>query len=149
MRTDDTALRDEPVPREILQRVLENARFAPSGGNRQGWRVVAVEDADRRALRDLYLPHWRAYMEHTGRAAMLADPGAHDPRAACGWCSAPTSSPSGSTRCPLHLVVGVRLGDLAIVDAGLPARASSAAPPSTRSCRTCCWGCAPRASAPR
>ena len=27
---------DDPVPDEILQRVLENARFAPSGGNRQG-----------------------------------------------------------------------------------------------------------------
>ena len=35
---------DEPVPREVLERVLDNARFAPSGGNRQGWRVVVVTD---------------------------------------------------------------------------------------------------------
>ena len=59
----------ESVPSEALRRVLDNARFAPSGGNRQGWRVVVVRDAERRrALRDLYLPAWRAYMEHTGGA---------------------------------------------------------------------------------
>jgi nitroreductase len=50
-----------PVPAQLLRRVLENARFAPSGGNRQAWRVVAVRDADtRRKLGELYLPHWRA-----------------------------------------------------------------------------------------
>ena len=27
-------------PREVLERVLDNVRFAPSGGNRQGWRVI-------------------------------------------------------------------------------------------------------------
>ena len=31
---------DDPVPDTVIQRILENARFAPSGGNRQGWRVV-------------------------------------------------------------------------------------------------------------
>ena len=65
----------DPVPRETLLRVLDNARFAPSGGNRQGWRVVVVEDAERRAaLRDLYLPHWRSYFERTGGARMLSEP---------------------------------------------------------------------------
>ncbi len=37
---------DQPVPREVLERVLDNARFAPSGGNRQGWRVIVVTDRD-------------------------------------------------------------------------------------------------------
>jgi nitroreductase len=50
---------DEPVGDDVLQRVLDTARFAPSGGNRQGWRVVVVKDPDvRRQLRDLYLPGW-------------------------------------------------------------------------------------------
>ena len=41
----------------MLWRVLDTARFSPSGGNVQGWRVVVVEDAEkRRRLRDLYLP---------------------------------------------------------------------------------------------
>src|SRR5438093_575094 len=68
--------RSEPIPREVLRQVLDAARFAPSGGNRQGWRVIAVEDEDtRRSLRDLYLPHWREYMQRTGAAALLAQAG--------------------------------------------------------------------------
>jgi nitroreductase len=53
----------EPVADDVLRRVLDTARFAPSGGNRQGWRVVVVADpATRRALRDLYLPGWYDYL---------------------------------------------------------------------------------------
>src|SRR6478752_2328192 len=71
----------DPVPRELLVRALDAARFAPSGGNRQGWRVVVVTDrSTREALRDLYLPPWRAYLELTGGAQMLAEPEAFDPR---------------------------------------------------------------------
>lgn len=109
----------EPVPGETLRRVLENARFAPSGGNRQAWRVIAVTDADaRRALRDLYQPHWRAYMELTGGAAMLADPGAADPRRLAMVRRADEFA-ERMHEVPLHLVMCARLGDLAIVDAGL------------------------------
>ena len=35
---------DDPVPDEVLSRILGAARFAPSGGNRQGWRVIVVRD---------------------------------------------------------------------------------------------------------
>ena len=35
---------DEEVPEEVLATILEQARFAPSGGNRQGWHVIAVRD---------------------------------------------------------------------------------------------------------
>ena len=53
----------EPVADEVLWRVLDTARFAPSGGNVQGWRVVVVKDPERRrALRDLYLPGWYDYL---------------------------------------------------------------------------------------
>ena len=69
----------DPVPLHVVQRVLDNARFAPSGGNRQAWRVIAATQPDtRRALRDLYLPSWRAYMQATGGAAALADPAGLD-----------------------------------------------------------------------
>ena len=34
----------DPVPDEILFTILDRARFAPSGGNRQGWRVIVVRD---------------------------------------------------------------------------------------------------------
>ncbi|MGA8369535.1 MAG: nitroreductase family protein, partial [Acidimicrobiales bacterium] len=46
----------EPVADDVVERILENARFAPSGGNRQGWRVVVVKDGGvRAAIRDCYL----------------------------------------------------------------------------------------------
>jgi len=54
---------DEPVDDATVYRLLETARFAPNGGNRQAWRVVLVKDpAIRRALRDLYLPGWYEYL---------------------------------------------------------------------------------------
>src|SRR5215467_9797978 len=57
---------DDPVPDDVLWRVLDTARFAPSGGNVQGWRVVVVRDADRRReLRDLYLTGWYEYLAMT------------------------------------------------------------------------------------
>ena len=60
------AVRDflpDEVPDDTLARILDTARFAPSGGNRQGWRVVVVKDPEkRRRLRDLYLPGWYQYL---------------------------------------------------------------------------------------
>ena len=54
---------DEAVPDDVLYRVLDTARFAPSGGNRQGWRVVVVRDPEvRRQVRDLYVPGWYEYL---------------------------------------------------------------------------------------
>jgi nitroreductase len=33
---------DDPLPDDVLERILDNARFAPSGGNRQGAHVVVI-----------------------------------------------------------------------------------------------------------
>ncbi|MCY3567482.1 MAG: nitroreductase family protein [Chloroflexi bacterium] len=40
---------DDPVPDSAIERMLEHARFAPSGGNRQGWHVIVVRDPETRA----------------------------------------------------------------------------------------------------
>jgi len=40
---------DDPLPPETLVKILNHARYAPSGGNRQGWRVIVVRD---RAIRE-------------------------------------------------------------------------------------------------
>lgn len=54
---------DEPVSDEQLFRILDTARFAPSGGNRQGWRVIVVKDPDKRAkLRELIVPTFKRYI---------------------------------------------------------------------------------------
>ncbi len=34
---------NKPVPRPILERILDAGRYAPSGGNRQPWHVVVVQ----------------------------------------------------------------------------------------------------------
>ena len=65
MRTAFAAreFRDEPMPDAVLQRILDNARFAPSGGNRQGWLVIDVRDpAKRDALAPLIEPALRRYL---------------------------------------------------------------------------------------
>jgi nitroreductase len=45
---------DEAVADTLLVKILDHARFAPSGGNRQGWKVIVVRDpATKKALADL------------------------------------------------------------------------------------------------
>ena len=39
---------DDPLPDAIHHRVLDNARFAPNGRNRQGTHVTVVRDATER-----------------------------------------------------------------------------------------------------
>ena len=34
----------DPLPDATLAEILDRARFAPSGGNRQGWKVIVVRD---------------------------------------------------------------------------------------------------------
>ncbi len=55
-------LRPDPIPEAVLHRVLEAATWAPSGGNRQPWRMILVRERSRmRQLGDLYGELWRAY----------------------------------------------------------------------------------------
>lgn len=54
---------DRPIPAEVLHRVLDDARFAPSGGNQQGWHVTLVRDPGlRRRLADLSAQTWSRYL---------------------------------------------------------------------------------------
>lgn len=56
---------DQPVSDEIVRAILDVARFAPSGGNRQPWRVIVVREPQlRRRVRDLYLDAWHDYVSH-------------------------------------------------------------------------------------
>jgi nitroreductase len=53
----------DPLPDEILYTILDNARFAPSGGNRQGARIVIIRDrGTRQALVDLTIPGAKKYV---------------------------------------------------------------------------------------
>jgi nitroreductase len=62
------AFTDEAIDDETLHRMLDHARFAPGGGNRQAWRVIVVKDpATRLKVRELYQLGWREYTEHVRR----------------------------------------------------------------------------------
>ena len=53
----------EPVPDEVLHRIVDNARYAPSGGNRQGWRIINVTEPElKEQLADLSLPTASRYL---------------------------------------------------------------------------------------
>jgi nitroreductase len=42
------AYQDKPVPEEVLNRILEAARLAPSAANRQQWKFIVVQDPELR-----------------------------------------------------------------------------------------------------
>jgi nitroreductase len=109
------------VDREVLERVLDNARFAPSGGNRQGWRVVVVTDPDtRRRLRELYEGPWDAYMVETGgRAALDAGDASGLPPGRLRMLQGADEFAHTFDRVPVHLVICVEIAALAIVDSSL------------------------------
>mgnify|MGYP001216140028 CR=1 FL=1 len=57
------AFADEPVADATLHAILDTARFAPSGGNRQPWRVAIVRDLDtRREMASLMRTVWEEYV---------------------------------------------------------------------------------------
>ncbi len=53
---------DDPLPDELLYEWIENARFAPSGGNRQAGRIIVVRDKDVQGkLADITIPPAKQY----------------------------------------------------------------------------------------
>jgi nitroreductase len=112
---------DELVPRELLERVFENARFAPSGGNRQGWRVIVVIDPElRRRMRELYEQPWEDYMVKTGgRAALDAGEASGLPAGRLRMLRGADEFAHRFDEVPVHLVVCAQLESLAITDAEL------------------------------
>jgi nitroreductase len=54
---------EEPVSDTTVAAILDDARFAPSGGNRQPWRVAVVKDPSiRRHIADLMTAVWNEYL---------------------------------------------------------------------------------------
>ena len=39
---------DEPIPDELLDKILEAARWAPSGENEQPWKLIVIKDPETR-----------------------------------------------------------------------------------------------------
>ncbi len=118
---------DDPVSDDVVYSILESARFAPSGGNRQGWRVIVLRDHETRVrVRELYQLAWREYMAHT-RAGLVP----FAPLDNGNWTEAaidlevarntPAPMPFADhlEQVPVLLLVVVDLTQLAVLDNGL------------------------------
>ena len=98
----------DPVPDDVLRRVIDAARYAPTGGNRQGVRFLVVRDAaKRRALRDLYLPLWEQYASRA-----VAKPGAPLPK----LLQDADHMARHLDEVPVHVVVCAQTADLMATD---------------------------------
>jgi nitroreductase len=110
---------DEPVDDATVADILDTARFAPSGGNRQGWRVAVVSDMDlRQQLAALMQPVWNQYISLAGtlRAPFNPiddiDPALDAPYVASELCDAMTTI-------PVVLAIAVDLSKLSMLDRNL------------------------------
>ncbi len=55
-------LKSDPIPEDVLDRVLQAAAWAPTGGNAQPWRIVLVRDPAKKArLGELYAEQWAVF----------------------------------------------------------------------------------------
>ncbi len=112
----------QPVDDRVVAEVLDDARFAPSGGNRQGWRVAVVRDpAVRRTLADACRPVWGEYVAQLELGetpfSVVAPTAADLDRARRRTDDVPAFEHIESV--PVVLVVAVDLRQLAVSDADL------------------------------
>lgn len=114
---------DDPVPDEDLFEILDLARFAPSGGNRQGWRVVVVRDPEtKRRLVGHCLAALRLYVAQRDAGENpfnTIDPSSIDPASIDHDDDSKVAWFKVLEAAPVLLVVGVDLRVVASVDAGL------------------------------
>ena len=118
---------DESVPDEVVAQILEVARFAPNGGNRQTWHVILLKDAEiRRRIRELYVLCWREYKAHVNAGLVAFAPVDHGQ-----WTGpaldldearatpAPMAFADHLDDVPVLLLIVVELAGLAVMDNGL------------------------------
>jgi nitroreductase len=114
---------EDPLPDEDLVAILDAARFAPSGGNRQGWRVIVVrEQATKDRLVELSLPALRLYVAQSAAGETpwntiipsTVDPATvdHSDNSRVEWYRSIASA-------PVMLVIGVDLSLVASADSQL------------------------------
>ncbi len=109
---------DQPVDDDVVAAILDDARFAPSGGNRQPWRVAIVKDpAIRRQLADLMTTVWHEYRGESAQST-------HAPFAFGRSTNAtPVAEPNelldNIERVPVVIVLAADLNEIALMDGQL------------------------------
>lgn len=113
---------EEPVDDATLHAILDTARFAPSGGNRQGWRLIVLQDRElRRRIRDHYVLGWREYTAYARQGLVPFAPGTppvdlEEARRT----PAPLPFADHLDEVPVLLVLLAELAALAVTDRDLP-----------------------------
>ncbi|OBH02494.1 nitroreductase family protein [Mycobacterium sp. E1747] len=113
---------DDPVPDEVLARVFDNARFAPSGGNRQGAHITVVRDPEaRRQLAELGKGAARRYFaqQQAGENPWNSIHPSSVPRDVIDRTDVPDTFVAPIANAPVVLVVSVDLTVVASVDQNL------------------------------
>lgn len=109
----------DALPDAVLYRLLDDARFAASGGNRQGWRVVVVrETATRAAIAELMGPAIRRYVAQVqaGEHPWNTIHPTRVPRETIEATPIPARSTGPILTAPVVLVICVDLGLVASTD---------------------------------
>ena len=113
------AFTDEPLPDDELAAILDLARFAPSGGNRQGWHVIIVRDpATKTRLIELSMPAIELYLAQAAAGENpwnTIDESSVDP-ATVSVSPKATAWYRRLADAPVHLVIGVDLKVVASAD---------------------------------
>jgi nitroreductase len=119
---------DRAVDDATLHRILDAARFAPSGGNRQPWTVLVIRDPEvRTQLAALAQQGWNEYVGYLGAGLVpfaVGDDGIwpDPPRIdldAAGAAHAPNPMLDAILEVPALLVVLADLTKLAVLDGGI------------------------------
>jgi nitroreductase len=111
---------DDPVSDAVVAELLDDARFAPSGGNQQPWRVAVVKSPDvRTAMADLMRPVWQEYMgaQQAGRRAFAFGVSTGDAPVAV-----PNALIDDIESVPVVLAVAADLAKIAIMDGNVEGR---------------------------
>jgi nitroreductase len=121
LRTTGAARRftDEAVDRATVAAILDDARFAPSGGNRQPWRVAVVEDGVvRRQLAALMQPVWDEYLAAAATGQTPFNTVAFEPPETIA-AGQPNELLERIEQIPVVLVVAANLERIALMDGKL------------------------------
>jgi nitroreductase len=124
---------DDPLPDDVLYEILDRARFAPNGGNRQSWHVTVVRDpATKRRIAEFYDLGMREYMGHlraglvpfVGSGAYRRNPPGASPDPAIDLDAARSTPleqgfPEYLATAPVLLVITIDLDNASAVDSGL------------------------------
>lgn len=113
---------DDPLPDDVLWRLFDNARFAPSGGNRQGAHITVVRDATiRRQLAELGKTAAQRYFAQlqAGENPWNSIHPTDVPQDVIDATEVPDTFVEPIAKAPIVLVFSVDLGVVAAVDQNL------------------------------